>query len=55
MKLRSFAPLPGLTTGLVRLIGPVVEGSDGTDPDAREHVERDLGLAFWLHRTDPTD
>jgi isoleucyl-tRNA synthetase len=24
--------------------------SDGADPDAREHVESDLGLVFWLRR-----
>jgi len=29
--------------------------ADGVHPDAREHVEPDLGLAFWLHPTDPTD
>jgi hypothetical protein len=28
---------------------------DRADPDAREHVEADLGLLFWLHRTEPTD
>jgi isoleucyl-tRNA synthetase len=27
--------------------------ANGTDPDAREHVEADLGLVFWLRRTDP--
>ena len=28
---------------------------DGTDPSAREHVEDDLGLVFWLRRTEPGD
>jgi isoleucyl-tRNA synthetase len=27
---------------------------DRPDPDAREHVETDLGLVFWLRRTQPT-
>jgi isoleucyl-tRNA synthetase len=30
--------------------GPRPDG--GADPDAREHVEADLGLVFWLHRMD---
>src|SRR5258708_27723716 len=28
---------------------------DGTDPIAREHVEPDLGLVFWLRRIDPAE
>jgi isoleucyl-tRNA synthetase len=28
---------------------------DGTDPSAHEHVEDDLGLVFWLRRTEPGD
>jgi isoleucyl-tRNA synthetase len=27
--------------------------SGGADPEAREHVEADLGLVFWLRRTGP--
>jgi hypothetical protein len=34
--------------------GPRPDG--GADPDAREHVEADLGLVFWLRRLDaPAD
>ncbi|HEY7013303.1 MAG TPA: isoleucine--tRNA ligase [Streptosporangiaceae bacterium] len=29
--------------------------SDGADPGAREHVEADLGLVFWLRRTVPAE
>jgi isoleucyl-tRNA synthetase len=28
---------------------------DGTDPSAREHVEADLGLVFWIRRIDPAE
>jgi isoleucyl-tRNA synthetase len=28
---------------------------DGTDPSALEHAEADLGLVFWLRRTDPAE
>jgi hypothetical protein len=30
--------------------GPRPDG--GADPDAREHVDADLGLVFWLRRVD---
>jgi len=33
--------------------GPRPDG--GPDRDAREHVETDLGLVFWLHRVDVPD
>jgi isoleucyl-tRNA synthetase len=58
IRLRWFSPDPDMVAALTEYAGliarevlavEVLEGGPGTDP-AREHVEGDLGLTFWLGR-----